>query len=97
MEVKNKVEQLISSLKDYIETQYDIAMLNMQDKVSDIISSVASMAIIALLAMLILFFGSVGAAWWIGQMLHNTSMGFLAKLTISAWPTSANNPRHEKS
>lgn len=76
MDGKNKAEQLISNIKEYAETRFDIASLNIQDKVSDVLSSVASIAIVALLGIFIIFFSSVGAAWWIGQMLHNPSIGF---------------------
>ena len=78
MEGKNKVEQLASNLKEYAETRLDIVILNLEDKVSDILSSIASIAIITILAMLIVFFGSVGAAWWVGQLLHNPSVGFFS-------------------
>ncbi len=76
MEGKNRVEQLVSNIKEYAETRLDIALLNTQDKISDILSSIASIAVVAILGMLIILFSSIGAAWWIGQMLHNPSIGF---------------------
>jgi len=76
MEGKNKAEQLISNIKEYAETRLDIAALNVQDKVSDVLSSLASVIVVALLGIFILFFSSVGAAWWIGQTLNNSSIGF---------------------
>ncbi|MEP7168832.1 MAG: phage holin family protein [Bacteroidota bacterium] len=76
MEGKNKAEQLISNIKEYAETRFDIVSLNIQDKVSDVLSSIASAIVIALLGVFIIFFISVGGAWWIGQMLNNPSIGF---------------------
>ena len=76
MEGKIKVEQLVGNLKEYAETRFDIAVLNTQDKVTDVLSTIASMAVVGLLAMLIIFFSSVGAAWYVGQLLHNPSLGF---------------------
>ena len=76
MEGKIKVEQLVGNLKEYAETRFDIAVLNTQDKVTDVLSTIASMAVVGLLAMLIILFSSVGLAWYVGQLLHNPSLGF---------------------
>ena len=76
MEGKIKVEQLVGNLKEYAETRFDIAVLNTQDKVTDVLSTIASMAVVGLFAMLIILFSSVGLAWYIGQLLHNPSLGF---------------------
>ncbi|HKR06282.1 MAG TPA: phage holin family protein [Bacteroidia bacterium] len=76
MEGENKVEQLIRNIKEYAETRFDIALLDIQDKISEILSSIASIAIVAIISIFIIFFTSVGAAWWIGQVLHNPSIGF---------------------
>jgi len=76
MEAVKKAEQLVSNIKEYAETRCDIALLNMQDKVSNVLSSIASVAVVAILGVLILFFASLGAAWYIGQSLNNPSIGF---------------------
>lgn len=76
MEGRNKVEQLIGNIKEYAETRFDMVSLNVQDKISDILSSAASVIAIALLVIFILFFSSIGTAWWIGQHLNNPSIGF---------------------
>jgi hypothetical protein len=76
MEEKNKVEQLLGNVKSYVETRFDIVMLNMQDKLSDILSSVASVLVLSVLSVFVVFFMSIGAAWWIGQSLQNSSVGF---------------------
>lgn len=76
MEESTKVEQLARNVKSYLETRFDIIILNLQDKVSDILSSVATVLILAFFSVLVLFFVSVGAAWWIGSALQNSSLGF---------------------
>jgi len=43
---------------------------------SNVLSSIASAAVVAILGVLILFFASLGAAWYIGQSLNNPSIGF---------------------
>lgn len=76
MEDKNKVEQLFGNIKEYAETRFDIMTLNMQDKVSEVLSSIASILVVGVFSLFTVFFVSVGLAWWIGQLLHNTSIGF---------------------
>ncbi|MEO8151073.1 MAG: phage holin family protein [Bacteroidia bacterium] len=76
MEGVNKVEELIGKLKTYFETRFDIVALNTQDKVSNMLSSIASTAVVALFVMFIVFFASVGAAWRIGEILNSPSIGF---------------------
>jgi hypothetical protein len=76
MEGINKVEDLIGKLKLYVETRVDLVTLNFQDKVSEILSSVASSAVVMILGLFVLFFASVGAAWRIGELLKSPSIGF---------------------
>ncbi|MEO5570434.1 MAG: phage holin family protein [Bacteroidia bacterium] len=76
MEGKNKAEQFIGNIKEYAETRFDIILLNIQDKVSDVLSSIASVIVVAVLGIFIILFSSVGAAWWIGRMFHDPSIGF---------------------
>ena len=76
MEEKNKFEQLFSNVKAYVETRFDIVVLNAQDRLSDVLSSVAAVFIMAVLSVFVIFFASIGAAWWIGQQMENASIGF---------------------
>jgi hypothetical protein len=76
MEGKNELEQMFVNVKDYAETRFDIVVLNLQEKVSGILSSAASAAIMGILGVFIIFFISIGAAWLIGQSLDNPSIGF---------------------
>jgi ABC-type multidrug transport system fused ATPase/permease subunit len=76
MEKINRLEQLISSIKQYAENWSDIALLKIQDRLSDVFSSIASAIIIGIISLFIIFFASVGVAWWIGQALDNPSLGF---------------------
>lgn len=76
MEGINKIENLISNAKEYAETRYELALLNIQDKIAELVSSIASLAVIGILSVFVLFFLSAGAAWWIGSVTNNPSMGF---------------------
>ena len=76
MEGKEKIEQLISNVKEYAEVRADLFALKIQDKTSDILSSIAAIAIVSLLGVIIILFISIGSAWLIGQSMENPSMGF---------------------
>ena len=76
MEEKNKMEMLWQNVKEYAETRIDLGLLNFQEKTTNVIGSLASTVIVAFLALFFVFFTSVGAAWWIGQSMHNPSIGF---------------------
>ncbi|CAN5623095.1 hypothetical protein BH11BAC2_BH11BAC2_10990 [soil metagenome] len=78
MEEETKVEKFISTLKQYTETRIDIIILNLQDKVSEVLSSFVSGFIIALLTFMVIVFASLGFAWWIGQHYENYLIGFFA-------------------
>ena len=76
MEEKTKIEHLFTSIKLYTETRYDLLVLNTQDKVSEILASMASVLFLAVFGFLILLFLSLGAAWYIGELTGEPSMGF---------------------
>ena len=76
MEEHNKAEQLVKNMKSYLETRFDIVVLNLQDKLSDILSSVATVLVLSVFSILVVFFVSVGVAWWIGNAMQNSSIGF---------------------
>jgi hypothetical protein len=76
MEEHNKAEQLLKNVKSYLETRFDIIVLNLEDKVSDVLSSVATVLVLSVFSVLVVFFVSVGAAWWIGNAMQNSSIGF---------------------
>ena len=78
MEEQNKVERLISNIKLYAESKLDLVLINAQDKMSDIVGSIASYLLIAVLGFFILLFLSIGAAWFIGEKTGDPSMGFFS-------------------
>jgi hypothetical protein len=78
MEEKNKIEKMFTNIKDYAETRLDIVVLNIQDKATGVISSIASAVILGSLALIVLMFVSIGAAWSLGQYLKSPSIGFFS-------------------
>lgn len=77
MEETNKFEKMFTDVKDYAETRIDIVALNAQDKVSGMMSSIASIMILGVLLIFTVMFLSISGAWFLGEYLHSPSMGFL--------------------
>lgn len=76
MEEENKVEKVLGHLKEYAETRYELGLLNAQEKFSNVLSSVASIAVLGILIIFIFLFGSIGIALWLGEYYHNSFIGF---------------------
>ncbi|MGZ3883062.1 MAG: phage holin family protein [Bacteroidia bacterium] len=75
-EEKNKLETTIGHLKEYAETRLDLIVLDAQDKVSEVVSSAASYAIVGLLMFFTLLFVSIGTALTLSHYFRNPSLGF---------------------
>ncbi|MFI5218579.1 MAG: phage holin family protein [Bacteroidia bacterium] len=78
MEEKNKIEELTGSIKQYVETRFDIIVLNLQDRISDVLSSVAATISVIVLGLFFILFLSAGLAWVIGLQLGNIATGFFS-------------------
>ncbi len=76
-DLKDKVEDLASHAGDYIKTFYKLAVLTAAQKATTIGAGVFSILIICTLGLLALFFASVGAAWWLGNIIGSRTGGFL--------------------
>jgi hypothetical protein len=78
MEEKNKIERLISNIKLYAESKLDLAIINIQDKLSGVVALIASYLLLAFIAFFIILFLSLGAAWYIGETTGVPSMGYFS-------------------
>ncbi|MES2140598.1 MAG: phage holin family protein [Bacteroidota bacterium] len=76
MEENNKVEKFLTDVKEYAEVRFDLVSLNIQDKFSDIVSSLVSIIVLSVLALLILLFAGIGGALWLGEYFNNAPIGF---------------------
>jgi len=77
MEEKNRVESIGQNLLKYVETKWNLMLLETSDKASTLISSIASVLLMTVSMIFVLLFLSVGAAIWIGRAYADSSMGFL--------------------
>jgi len=78
MEEQNSIERLVSNVKLYAESRIDLAIINVQDKISDVCGTIVSYLLIAVFAFFVLLFLSVGCAWYIGERTGDPSMGFFS-------------------
>lgn len=77
-DLKSSAESLLRNAKDYAEARLDLILLNTQEKAADVVASVSYGFIISLLMLFTLFFLSVGAAWYIGELTGRPFIGFLS-------------------
>ena len=79
MEERSSISQLTGHIKEYATEQYNLAILNVYDKVSKAVSGLASALVFWVLIVFSLLFLSMGGAWWIGQAFGNPFVGFLIR------------------
>ncbi len=72
----NPFENLAENVKEYVEVRVRLMMLNIQEKLTDILASIALFLIVGLLATLIFVFGSLGVALLLGKWLGSYFAGF---------------------
>lgn len=70
-------ETLFDKVENYVKTSTDLFKLQLIDKSSDLIATLASKIAIMLIVSMFLFFINIGFALWIGQYLNNFSLGFV--------------------
>ena len=78
MEEKNNVERLLKHAEEYAETRFDLAVLNVQEKTGNVLSSVASGFLLTVFSLFVILFASIGGAWMLGEHFHDPSIGFFS-------------------
>ena len=68
---------LLTEVQRYLGLQKSYVMLDIADKLTVLLSTVAIAAVSFVLAAIVLFFLTFALALWIGRMLGNSAMGFL--------------------
>ena len=76
MELKIKAEKLLSHIKEYLETRFNLATLSVREKISELLSSIAAAFVLGLLLIFIFLFAGIGTALWLGDYFQSTSIGF---------------------
>ncbi len=68
---------LLTEVQRYLGLQKSYVMLDIADKLTVLLSTVAIAAVSFVLAAIVLFFLTFALALWIGRMLGNSALGFL--------------------
>ncbi|MCE3226375.1 MAG: hypothetical protein K0S32_926 [Bacteroidetes bacterium] len=71
-----KMEKLISNVVECAETRFDLVAIDVQDKVSDILASIASIAIFGIMVAFALLLLSVGTAMYLAYYFDSFFKGF---------------------
>jgi hypothetical protein len=72
------LSDLANSIRRYLEIRLSIAKLEVMEKTARIISLLIAAVFILTLFMLFLLFASFGAAFWIGELLQDNTLGHLS-------------------
>jgi uncharacterized membrane protein YqjE len=73
---EGKIDKLVGNVIECVETRFDLVQLDVQDKVSDIMASMASVALIGLMFAFMLLLLSIGAAIYLSQRYNSSFIGF---------------------
>lgn len=74
--IKSTAEDIFEHTGDLVDTYYKLTVVKAADKASGIASSGLLALLACLLGLIILFFGGIGLAWWIGESMNDMKMGF---------------------
>lgn len=75
-ETKNAFETLAENVREYVEVRVKLFLLDVQEKLVEIVASIALFLIVGLLATLVFVFGSIGLALLIGKWIGSYFAGF---------------------
>lgn len=76
-EANSKVDRLIGNVIEVAETRFDIVAIDIQDKMTEIMATGASFAIVGVLFFFTLLLASIGAAIFLSGYFESSFMGFL--------------------
>ena len=75
-ELKEKKQDLGNHASDYLDTLYDLASVTITQKVTNVASRIIVTIIVCALGLFVLFFASLGLAWWLGDIVKSREGGF---------------------
>lgn len=77
-ESKNNIEELLEHAGDYLDTRLDLFKLQVVQKSSDIVSSLASRLILIVIIVIFVMIANIGIALVLGEWMGKTYYGFFA-------------------
>lgn len=70
------LHRLFEQVNEHIETRWTYFSLTSTEKLSGIAANMAGAFTVFIFALLVLFFFSMGFAWWLGDFIGNRAGGF---------------------
>jgi len=70
------ISRLFEQVNQHFETQWEYISLTSTEKIANLAASMAGMFTVFVFAILVLFFFSMGFAWWLGDFWGNRAGGF---------------------
>lgn len=75
-ESEQLLHRLFDQLNQHIETKWAYFTLNATEKLSGIAANIVGALTLATFGLLVVFFLSMGFAWWLGDLIGNRAGGF---------------------
>ena len=75
--IKSTTEDLTRHIGGYLDTFYQVSLLNVTKKVTNVASFAFSTVVVCVLGVFVLFFTSIAMAWWLGNVVASRTGGFL--------------------
>ncbi len=76
-DLSDHAHDLADHIGDLAQTLYRLAIVNVTQKASEIVSGAVVAILLAIFTFFILFFGGLALGWWLGTLLDNRALGFV--------------------
>jgi hypothetical protein len=81
-DIEKQIDTLFDQAVEYGKTTLELAKLKAVDRISDITSSLLSKIVAGAALFFLFLFASLGLAYWLGEVLGKTYLGFFAVAAI---------------
>lgn len=75
---KSRLNSIAEYATDYVEKKGEIILLDVVEKSSRLIATIASGLMLSIIGVLVILFGSIWIAWWIAGVTNNVAIGFFS-------------------
>lgn len=75
---KSRLSSIAEYATDYVEKKGEIIFLDVVEKSSRVVATIAAGVAIALVGVFFVLFASIWIAWWIAQATGNVAIGFFS-------------------
>ncbi|MGZ8524385.1 MAG: phage holin family protein [Chitinophagaceae bacterium] len=76
-DLKEKTIDLADHVEELADTFYRLTVVNLTQKVTNLVSGAVVMLVLCLLGFFVLIFAGCGLAWWLGNLVNSRIGGFL--------------------